>query len=398
MNEMQRIIQAVEHLRERGQKAALATVVAVEGSTYRRPGARMLVSEDGEAEGAISGGCLERDVFRQAARVLHSGEPAVTVYDSTGEDLDEGYSLGCNGVVVVLVEPLAPGGPAGALDFVADCLRRRRKGVVATVFAVQGAIRARIGARLTLVEDGATSTAGVDDDSTRDRLFEEASKALHAGCSSRIRICTSSGELEAFVEVVAPPLALTIFGAGHDALPLAQFAQALGWHVSVVSRNAGHGIHARFSAADRVLVAEADEALDGLPHEGGAIAVVMTHNYFEDLRVLRALIPRGPRYVALLGPKRRTARLLGALEDEGLMSCGEPVPWLHGPAGLDIGADTPEEIALAIVAEIRAVVADRKGGFARARRGPLHPRSEACETTLAVGVSRSEVVCEVGVP
>lgn len=398
MNEVQRIIQCWARLRERGQRAALATVVAVEGSTYRRPGARMLVSEDGEAEGAISGGCLERDVFRQAARVLHSGEPAVTVYDSTGEDLDEGYSLGCNGVVVVLVEPLAPDGPVGALDFIADCLRRRRKGVVATVFAVRGGVRTRVGARLVLADDGSISATGIDDEPTRELLCAEAAKALHKGRSSRIRIRTPAGELDAFTEVVAPPLALTIFGAGHDALPLAQFAQALGWHVSVVSRNAGHGIHARFSAADRVLVAEAGEALDGLPQEGGAIAVVMTHNYFEDLRVLRALIPRGPRYVALLGPKRRTARLLAALEDEGVMSCGEPLPWLHGPAGLDIGADTPEEIALAIVAEIRAVIGGSAGGFARALRGPLHARDEGADTVVAAGVERREVVCGLVAP
>ncbi|MCM2276406.1 MAG: XdhC family protein, partial [Candidatus Didemnitutus sp.] len=201
MNEMQRIIQAVARLRECGQRAALATVVAVEGSTYRRPGARMLVSEDGEAEGGISGGCLERDVFRQAARVLHSGEPAVTVYDSTGEDLDEGYSLGCNGVVVVLVEPLAPAGPAGALDFVADCLQRRRKGVVATVFAVRGAVPTRVGGRLTLADDGEICATGIDDESTRELLRAEATKALHMGRSSHIRICTPAGEFDAFVEV-----------------------------------------------------------------------------------------------------------------------------------------------------------------------------------------------------
>lgn len=397
MNEMQRIIQAAARQRGRGEMAALATVVAVEGSTYRRPGARMLVSADGEAEGAISGGCLERDVFRQAARVLHHGQPAVTVYDSTGEDLDEGYALGCNGVVVVLVEPLAPDGPAAALDFIAECLRHRRKGVVATVFAVQGEVGTRIGARLTLADDGSTCATGIDDDSTRDRLLAEAGKALRAGRSGRARIGMPAGEIDAFVEFVAPPLALTIFGAGHDAVPLAQFAQALGWHVSVVSRTAGHRIHARFAAAERVLVADAGDALDGLADEGGAIAVVMTHNFFEDLRVLRALIPRRPRYVALLGPKRRTARLLAALEAEGLMPRGEAAPWLHGPAGLDIGADTPEEIALAIVAEIRAAVTGRSGGLARERRGPLHPRNEALETTLALCVPRSEVVCGVGV-
>lgn len=396
MNEMQRIIQCWARLRGLGEQAALATVVAVEGSTYRRPGARMLVSADGASAGSISGGCLERDVFRQAARVLHHGAPAVVVYDSTGEDLADGYSLGCNGVVVVLVEPLAPDGSSAMLDFVADCLGRRRRGVVATVFAVQGACGARIGARLMLGDDDCLITRGIDDAALRARLEDSARTALCAGRSTRVRIPTPTGQVEAFIELVTPPPALTIFGAGHDAVPVAQFAKALGWQVSVVSRNAGHGIQGRFAGADRVLVADAETALAGLPAEGGAIAVVMTHNYFEDLRVLRALIPRRPRYVALLGPKRRTARLLAALEDEGLMSRDESAPWLHGPAGLDIGADTPEEIALAIVAEIRAVVAERSGGFARERRGPMHPRREACETTLAMGAPRSDVLCGIG--
>ncbi|WP_018991438.1 XdhC family protein [Aromatoleum toluclasticum] len=398
MNEMQRIIQCWARLRGLGEQAALATVVAVEGSTYRRPGARMLVSADGESAGAISGGCLERDVFRQAARVLHSGEPTVVVYDSTGEDLAEGYSLGCNGVVVVLVEPLAPDGSSAMLDFVADCLRRRRRGVVATVFAAQGAGGARIGARLTLGDDGSLSTCGIDDAALRARLEDSARTALRDGRSTRVRLPTPAGQVEAFIELVTPPPALTIFGAGHDAVPVAQFAKALGWQVSVVSRNAGHGIQGRFVGADRVLVADAETALGGLPEDGGAIAVVMTHNYFEDLRVLRALIPRRPRYVALLGPKRRTDRLLAALEDEGLDVRGEVAGWLHGPAGLDIGADTPEEIALAIVAEIRAVIAGCTGGFARVRRGPLHARHEGAETVVAAGVERGEIVCGLPAP
>lgn len=398
MNEMQRIIQCWARLRGLGEQAALATVVAVEGSTYRRSGARMLVSADGESAGSISGGCLERDVFRQAARVLHSGEPTVVVYDSTGEDLAEGYSLGCNGVVVVLVEPLVPDGSSVALDFIADCLTRRRRGVVVTVFAAQSACGARIGARLTLGDDGSLNSRGIYDESLRSRLEGKAREALRDGRSTRVWFPTPTGQVEAFIELVTPSPALTIFGAGHDAVPLAQFAKALGWQVSVVSRNAGHRIQGRFAGADRVLVADAEVALLGLPEDDGVIAVVMTHNYFEDLRVLRALIPRRPRYVALLGPKRRTARLLAALEDEGLDVRGEAVSWLHGPAGLDIGADTPEEIALAIVAEIRAVLAGRAGGFARERQEPLHMRSERAETVVAAGVERGEIACGLVAP
>ncbi|MCK0508184.1 XdhC family protein [Aromatoleum anaerobium] len=392
MNELQRIIQAFARLRARGESAALATVVAVGGSTYRRPGARMLVSGDGEAVGSISGGCLERDVFRQAARVLHSGEPVVAVYDSTDDDIAEGYSLGCKGIVVVLVEPLSPEA-AGPIDFLADCLNRRRTGVLATVFAVSGDPGARVGARLMLTEGQPIDSNGIGATSLCAQLVDEARRVLSAGRPLQSVIDTPGGRVEVFFELVKPSLSLAVFGAGHDAVPLVQFAKALGWHVGVVSRNAGHAMHRRFAAADQVLMSDAGPALDSLPDEGGIIAVTMSHNYFEDLRALRALLPRRPRYVAILGPKRRTARLLDELEAEGFAVRGDAASWLYGPAGLDIGADTPEEIALAIVAEIRAAVAGRSGGFAKHRHGPLHEPCGSAKPVIVAGLPHGEILC-----
>lgn len=392
MNETQRILHAHAKARACGEEMALATVVAVEGSTYRRPGARMLVTADGASIGAISGGCLERDVFRQAARVLHRGKPVVAVYDSTDEEVAEGYALGCNGVVVVLIEPLAVGAQ-DVLDFISGCLKRGRTGVVATVFGIDGEAGAEIGARLMLGGDLGMSSRGMSDESLRSRVEGAAREALRLGRSSRVIVEAAGGRVELFLEHVAPPTALTVFGAGHDAVPLAQFAKALGWSLRVVTRTAGHGASARLACADQFLIADAEEALEGLGSCENMIAVVMTHNFFEDLCVLRALLRRRPRYVAILGPKRRTGRLLAALAEEGGVPDAGMRAALHGPAGLDIGAETPEEIALAIVAEIQAVLAGRRGGFARDRAVPLHERSVTGEALEAAGAARGEILC-----
>ncbi|NMG76461.1 XdhC family protein [Aromatoleum diolicum] len=392
MTETQRILQAHAKARACGEEMALATVVAVEGSTYRRPGARMLVTADGTSVGAISGGCLERDVVRLAARVLHRGEPVVAVYDSTDEEVAEGYALGCNGVVVVLIEPLVAG-EADVLDFISACLKRGRSGVVATVFGIDGAAGAEIGARLMLDEEIGVRCRGIADEYLRSRVEDEAREALRGGRSARIIVDTGDGRVEVFLEHVAPPTVLTVFGAGHDAVPLMRFAKALGWELRVVTRTGGHGAAARFAGANQFIVGDAEEALDRLGASADMLAVVMTHNYFEDLRVMRALASRRPRYVAILGPKRRTERLLAALAEEGVVLDAGMRAALHGPAGLDIGAETPEEIALSILAEIQAVLSGRRGGFARDRAAPLHECSGTGKPLETAGASRGEILC-----
>jgi xanthine/CO dehydrogenase XdhC/CoxF family maturation factor len=389
MNELRAIVDAYAEARARGGRTALATVVGVEGSAYRRPGARMLITEGGQTTGTISGGCLERDAVERAARVMETGAARVVVYDTRGdEDVVWGLGLGCNGVVRVLLESLHEGGDgARALQFIADCLRSRRRGVAATVV---GHTRApggagggfRIGARFFLDGDD-LSHCGLDGGglNLRDReqplgefsgrVREDARKALADGRTLVRRYGADEG-VEVFFDVIEPPRPLLIFGAEQDALPLVRLARTLGWHTTVVDTRARGATRGRFAEADDVILCPAEDVSARLRLTPGAAAVLMTHNYLHDVELLRALLPAPLSYLGVLGPKERTRKLLEELRAQG-EACSGPWPArLHSPAGVDIGAETPEEIALSIVAEIGAVCAGRRAGFLRDRGAPIH--------------------------
>ena len=335
-------------------RSALVTIVRAEGSTYRRAGARMLVREDGTTEGSISGGCLEADAVERALAVIATGEPIVVVYDTRSDaDAVWGHGLGCNGLVEALIEP-AP----AARDW-----GRRRAGVAA-VFRVGGA-GARVGARVSVAEDGEIETSGVEDRALEARLVDAAREAMRTGHSCTIEVEARAGRVAAFVEAVRPPLSLVVFGAGHDALPVVRLAREMGWRVTVVDHRPSFARAERFAAGVEVVLARPDGARDLVAVDAHTAAVVMTHNYLVDLELLEWLLDAPATYVGLLGPKRRAERLLGDLGREANDR-------LHAPVGLDLGAETPEEIALAIVAEIQAERAGRAGASLRARAGRIH--------------------------
>jgi len=311
-----------------GEEAVLATVVGTAGSTYRRAGARMLITRQEWMAGSISGGCLEGDVLQTAWRRTENG-PAIATYDaSADEDIVWGFGLGCNGIVRVLLERIPPDG--GVLAYLEGLLHRREPGVLATVVS-EGP---RLGERWCLPWT---------EDTIRCRLVQE-------------------GEDAVLIEAFAPSSPLTVFGGGHDVIPVTRFAKALGWHVTVVDPRHAHP--ERFPDAD-IVVAETEV------FPGGA-AVVMTHNYLRDRDILRALLGGNAGYIGLLGPRRRAERILNDLRDDGFVPNEEQLARLHAPIGLDLGADGPDEIALAIVAEIQAFFARRSGGSLRGRTDALH--------------------------
>ncbi len=349
--ELGEIVAALEAAGRRNAAAALATVVDVRGSAYRRPGAKMLVIEDGATAGNVSGGCLEADVRERAKRVIATGEPELVVYDTTSDaDLVWGLGLGCNGVVRVFVERVAPD-DRRAVD--------GREGVSATV--VGGA---HAGARLSLSATG-ESSSDIADEALAAAVLDAARTFSETGRASIQTI----GDTEVFFEAVRPPLELVIFGAGYDAMPVAGFARELGWRVTVLDARPAFATSERFPAADRVAVSRPEEAADHVAE--GAYVVLMTHNFAHDAAILTALAGTAPAYVGLLGPAARTAKLLASLEAEGT-SLGDVAARIHAPVGLDIGAETPEQIALAIVAEIQAASAGHAGGRLRDRPGPIH--------------------------
>lgn len=318
------------HLCRSEARSVLATLAAVEGSSYRRPGARMLVTAGRARIGSISGGCLEEDLIERSARVAASGRAELVVYDTTAEnDVVWGVGLGCHGVVRILLEAL-PVRPAWACA-VADNLRAGRATDLAVVWQDP---RVPLGTRL-----GDTATAGLP--------------------------CV-------FRERVEPPTSLAIFGAGDDARPLARMALELGWRVTVADPRPAMLTEARFPAVFALVLGPADELVARAAPLPGSLAVVMTHHYRHDLPLMSHLLPLPLAYLGLLGPKRRSERILAELAARGLNVTAEMLARLRAPVGLDLGADAPEGVALSIIAEMTAVLSGRDGRPLRERDRPIH--------------------------
>ncbi len=294
MREIGDIVREFEH--RRGEPFALATLVQTRGSSYRRPGARMLITHDGKTVGSLSGGCLEEEVVAQAREVLRTGQPALMEFDTRRR-------FGCNGALEILVERVSD----SFLDTLAQHFHERRSCLITTRFAGE------CGSRVV---------------SDADPLFD--------------------GE---FRQLIEPAPQLLVIGEGPDSIALRAIAAALGWTVRS---------------------AETVADLEG-PYDEWTAAVIKTHNYGRDFAALRTLLPLDLRYIGLMGPRARREQLLGDLLDTGIAAG----PNLFAPAGLDLGGDSPESIALAIVSEIQAVFAGGSRQTLRDRKTPIHaPRSE----------------------
>ncbi len=346
---MKELGQVICSLRETTTPGVLATLSHVFGSSYRRVGARLLWRPEGALLGSISGGCLEADLIERAARVHREGRADCVVYDTTEEnDMVWGVGLGCHGIVHVLLEPVS--GVPDALATVAAAWARREAAVIVTRYQAGG--NQRLG---TLPEAPSPVVA-------------EAVTRAHR--EQRSQHVTDDGS-SYFIEYAPPPVSLTLFGAGEDARPLAALAAELGWRIRVVDPRAAFATTARFPQADAVLVASPESAAT-LPFDPWSVAVVMTHHYRFDLPLLRALLPRALPYLGLLGPKLRAERLLSDLRKEGLVPTAEMLVRLHAPVGLDLGAGTPEAVALCVIAEIQSVLTGRNARPLRERTQPIN--------------------------
>jgi xanthine/CO dehydrogenase XdhC/CoxF family maturation factor len=327
---------------------------------------------------------LERDVCERAAQVMRTGDAVVVRYDSTSDDdIVWGLGMGCNGVVEILIEPVNDDGKDDLLRFLAECSAGQRSGAMATVVLRQGETEITIGNRAFLYPSGAkseppASAGGSESNSTiggvviSRHIFHDLRAAVQNGHPSIKRYEVDAGSVEVFIELVEPPVPLVIFGAGDDALPLVSFARNLGWHTTVVDTRARATSIERFAEADAVLLCRPEAVSDCVPLTEHSAVVLMTHNYLHDLELLKTLMNRRVRYLGCLGPKRRAERLLLELAGGTAASAATYLGQFHAPAGLDIGAETPVEIALSIVAEIRAVLAGREGGLLRRRNGSIH--------------------------
>ena len=369
MSEIGDVLAAIEALSAKGERMALATIVAVRGSTYRRPGARLLVPEEGSPVGNISGGCLEGDVADMARVVMDEGRARLAGWDLTADDdAVWGLGLGCNGAIEVFIEPAEKAAEvAGALRVALE--EERPISVVTVVESSHAGVEP--GARLVVRPDGTSD--GSLGDATVDATAVSAAEELLQAERSEVRALADG--VRAFVEVLDPPIRLVVCGAGHDAIPLVQAASVLGWNVTVVDDRPAFLTLGRFpEATGFAVVDEPEDAAKAAGVDERTFTVVMTHNFLKDKEYIRSLLGSPAAYIGMLGPGARTERLLMELRDEGVEAAGANRERIHGPAGLDLGGEGPEEIAESIVAEIVAVKRGRQGGFLKERRGSIHDR------------------------
>lgn len=369
MTELDQIFAAWENASARDESGVLATVVRVQGSTYRRSGARLLMTSGGRRIGSVSGGCLEADLVKKAWWLTEGGRAAIRKYDTSIEgDIAQEFGLGCNGVIEVLLERLN-GASVSPLSMVPLVKTLRRPGFLATVIESNDNSIAQIGQRSAFLPDHSVST-----DINDEGLAAFAQAAARNAYPKPEVLTYEEGAFQAalFMEPVLPTLRLLVFGAGDDAEPVVRLAKFMGYEAMVLDGRSHLARVERFPAAESVRVTTGDDVLAGIKLDDWTAAVVMSHSYAQDLATVRALGRHQLPYLGMLGPRKRTERLLS----EAGIALDDVVNALHSPIGLDIGADGAEQIALAIIAEIQAVLNRRAGGRLREKAGPLHVPGE----------------------
>ncbi|WP_164553272.1 XdhC family protein [Brevibacillus marinus] len=343
----------LENCWETKTSAAIATIIATSGSTYRAAGAKSLILPDGTIRGTLSGGCVEGDIYEHAKQVISSGIPQTIRYDFRGDgDLPWGLGVGCNGALNIWLEPFAPlQQPEKALQTL-EIFRKQLPSV--TIIASSQPHRYAAGTKYIPGKD-------------------QADFPLPAEPG----LCTvqhGDVRLELYCEVMKPIPRLFVFGAGPDAVPLVRGAKLLQWLVTVVDHRPAYANKERFPEADQIIVVPPGTYPSDLAIRETDYAVIMTHHFQQDALFLRRLLSAPLSYLGILGPQHRTERLL----PEGAVLADTP---LYSPIGLDIGAETPEEIAISILSEIICHVNGSAGTSLKFRKGPIHQRGAQRDVT-----------------
>lgn len=378
--ERERLLDRLAALERSGRPGAVATVVRVAGSSYRQAGARMLFGADGERVGMLSAGCFDLD--DRARHAMRTGRTSRRRYDTTAPaDAVIGSGSGCQGVVDILLAPVDDGRRPTLRECLEPPLRHGRPAVLATVVEPPAAdpARAPLGARLLVTGNGrtpaATATAATATGSLGgaglDAAVERDARALLGAERVTVgRYPAGAGTAQVMIEGLAPPRRLTVFGAGDDAIPLAAIGAHAGLTVTLIDHRPAYADPQRHPAAAAVLLAaDPAGAVRRIAPGPRTACVLATHDYLRDAAILAALKETPAGYVGVIGPRSRAERLIAESGwtdgDSGRLYC---------PAGLDVGAQTPAEIALSVVAEVLGVLSARTAGHLRDRAGPIHDR------------------------
>jgi xanthine dehydrogenase accessory factor len=345
------------------RKAALATVVRVRGSSYRSPGARMLITDDGRWVGSISGGCLEGDALRKARQVMTDGNPITVTYDTNEESNQNlGINLGCNGMIDVLIEPAND-----SVKLFEQFTESSEPLALATIFSKDGI------ANKLLINLSQMEIQSLNDKELNQKIKKDLISLFETKKSEALTYYHQGKEIDVFIELIQPSIKLILFGGGVDARPVSQLAKSLGWEVEVTDECVAHIAPVFFPSADKLSLCQREFVDRDFHITPYTACVLISHNYEYDRDVLRKLICTETPYIGIMGPRKRFDKMLSEFKREGIQLSLEDHR-IHSPIGLDIGAEAPDEIAVSIIAEIQGRFSNRTGGFLKDRNTPIHER------------------------
>lgn len=371
MKEINEIIKAFTAAQQANKKTALATVVHVEGSSYRRPGARMLVTEDGFITGAISGGCLEGDALKKALMAIYENKNKLVTYDTTDEgNAGFGVQLGCNGIVHILFEPI-DSFKINPVELLKEALSQRKNTALVTLFSLEDRSN-QPGTFLLLNDDALENECKIISSSLKEKIKKDTRLALINKKSVIQDYVVENKAIHAFIEVIKPAVSLIICGAGNDAQPLVAIADLLGWQVSIIDGRHSHATQKRFPTAHSIKISNAENALQNVVIDAQTVFVLMTHNYNYDIEILHQLIETNCNYIGILGPKNKLERMYNDLSEKGFPIAKNTKDRVFSPVGLDLGAETSEEIALSIASEIQSFFTGKSGKPLRLKEQHIH--------------------------
>jgi xanthine dehydrogenase accessory factor len=360
------VVDTVRETLAADEPAVLATIVGVEGSAYRQPGAKMVVGADGDGVGSLTAGCLEDEVRTLAGEVLDAGEPRIEVFDLTGDDV-WGLGVGCNGVIRMLLEPLDD-----SLQPALDAAAAGENCAVATVVESDHP-GFDLGDRLCGREGRFIDTEGWLTALT-ERLSEPAATLSTAGKADTIDISLEAGSVRVFLDGIAAPPELLVFGTGHDVRPVVELATLADFHVTVVGFRGATATAERFPSADRVISTSPTAVREEIDIDERTYTVVMTHNFVDDRLTLAKLTQSATPYIGLMGPTDRFSEMLDAFEAEGQSFDRATLNRVYTPIGIDLGGGAPYQIATSIVSEVLAVHNERTPQHLSGKDGPIHER------------------------
>ena len=374
MRELDVIISRYSELKAQNIRCILATVVHVDGSSYRRAGARMLVDEYGNITGAISGGCLEGDALRKALFALDRQKNKLVTYDTSDEDdAVIGAQLGCNGIIQVLFEPMDYTDANNSCELLRKLGKEEVPMAISILFDLDKSQK-QLGTILIADENHAVASKQIPDSLHKALLFK-SKEVIKEGNSCFGELEIGDHKKYVFIQMHQPPVNLVLIGAGNDAQILAQQAELLGWKVTVTDGRPTHANKERFVGSCQVIVAKPKETLQNIKIDNRTCFVLMSHNYNYDLAVLKLLLGRSEiPYIGILGPLKKYNRMLNELVDDGIEVSKGDLNKIHAPVGLEIGAETPAEIGLSVLAEIQSVLKNKNARPLKQKTEPIHDK------------------------